>query len=120
MYDLKIPKDLTCGMAMTMEIIGGKWKPCLLYNISKGVHRPGQLHQLNPKASRQVLDQQLKELEQHGIIQKTIYHQLPPKVEYSLTEVGVSLIPLLDLMERWGSKITLESQPQRDTSFSAE
>jgi DNA-binding HxlR family transcriptional regulator len=104
MYELKIPKDLTCGMAMTMEIIGSKWKPCLLYNISKGVNRPGQLQQHNPQASRQVLNQQLKELEQHGIIQKTVYHQLPPKVEYFLTETGASLIPLLDLMEQWGSK----------------
>jgi DNA-binding HxlR family transcriptional regulator len=117
MYELKIPKDLTCGMAMTMEIIGSKWKPCLLYNISKGVNRPGQLQQHNPKASRQVLNQQLKELEQHGIIQKTIHHQLPPKVEYFLTEAGASLIPLLDLMEQWGSKALLKLQPYEDASM---
>jgi DNA-binding HxlR family transcriptional regulator len=108
MYDLKIPKDLTCGMAMTMEIIGSKWKPCLLFNILRGVNRPGLLQQHNAKASRQVLNQQLKELEMHGIIRKVVYHQLPPKVEYFLTETGISLIPMLELMEKWGSDYLAE------------
>jgi DNA-binding HxlR family transcriptional regulator len=103
MYENKIPKDLSCGMAMTMEIMGSKWKPCLLYNIHKGINRPGQLQQHNPKASRQVLNQQLKELEDHDIISRVVYPQLPPKVEYFLTDTGKSLIPILDAMEAWGS-----------------
>lgn len=112
MYTHKIPKDLDCGMAMTMEIIGNKWKPCLLYNIWQGVNRPGQLQQANPKASRQVLNQQLKELEAHGIIRKVVYAQLPPKVEYFLTELGESLIPVLDAMTAWGNQIIADVREQ--------
>lgn len=109
MYNHKIPKDLSCGMAMTMEIMGSKWKPCLLYNISRGINRPGQLQQYNPAASRQVLTQQLKELEEHGIIRKIVYPELPPKVEYFLTDTGKSLIPVLDAMEGWGSRYIMKA-----------
>ncbi|MBW8687492.1 winged helix-turn-helix transcriptional regulator [Chitinophaga rhizophila] len=108
MYTHKIPKDLTCGMAMTMEIIGSKWKPCLLYNIYNGINRPGQLQLYNPKASRQVLNQQLRELEEHGIILRVVYPELPPKVEYFLTETGKSLIPVLHAMEAWGANYRQE------------
>lgn len=110
MYERKIPKDLDCGMAMTMEIIGNKWKPCLLYGIYKGINRPGQLQQQNPKASRQVLNQQLKELEAHGIIRKVVYAQLPPKVEYFLTELGETLIPVLEAMTAWGNSFMVKEE----------
>ena len=102
MYERKIPKDLDCGMGMIMEIIGGKWKPCLIYNIWKGHKRPGELQKLNPKASRRVLYQQLKELEEHGIIERVVYPVLPPKVEYFLTDLGKSLLPVISLMDEWG------------------
>lgn len=108
MYEHKIPKDLSCGMAVTMDIIGSKWKPCLLYNIYKGINRPGQLQLYNPKASRQVLNQQLKELEEQGIILRVVYPELPPKLEYFLTDTGRTLIPLLDAMEAWGSQYAAE------------
>ncbi|WPV67980.1 helix-turn-helix domain-containing protein [Chitinophaga sp. LS1] len=110
MYERKIPKDLDCGMAMTMDIIGNKWKPCLLYSIYKGINRPGQLQQQNPKASRQVLNQQLKELEAHGIIRKVVYAQLPPKVEYFLTELGETLIPVLEAMTAWGNSFIVKEE----------
>jgi DNA-binding HxlR family transcriptional regulator len=113
MYKHKIPKDLSCGMTMIMEIIGSKWKPCLLYNIYKGINRPGQLQHHNPKASRQVLNQQLKELEDHKVIRRVVYPELPPKVEYFLTDTGRSLIPILDAMHLWGSQYikNLERSP---------
>jgi len=104
MSDRKIPKDLDCGMAMIMEIIGGKWKPCLIYNISRGFKRPGELQRLNPKASRRVLYQQLTELEKSGIIEKVIFPVLPPKVEYSLTGLGMSLLPVIKVMDDWGTQ----------------
>ncbi|MFC4209865.1 transcriptional regulator [Pedobacter petrophilus] len=100
----KIPKEIDCGMGMIMDIIGGKWKPCLLFNIWKGHRRPSELQRLNPRASRRVLNQQLTELEDHGIISKTIYPILPPKVEYFLTDLGSSLIPLIQSMDNWGSQ----------------
>ncbi|ASZ15063.1 helix-turn-helix transcriptional regulator [Chitinophaga pendula] len=104
MVERKIPKDLDCGMAMIMEIIGGKWKPCLIYNIWKGYNRPSQLQRLNPKASRRVLYQQLMELEEYGIVTRIIYPVAPPKVEYCLTELGNSLLPVINLMENWGTQ----------------
>ena len=104
MYERKIPKDLDCGMAMIMEIIGGKWKPCLIINISRGFRRPSALQRLNKKASRRVLNQQLKELEEFGVITRIVYAELPPKVEYFLTDLGNSLLPVLGTMEEWGSQ----------------
>jgi DNA-binding HxlR family transcriptional regulator len=102
MYEKKIPKTFACGMAIIMEIIGGKWKSYLVYLINKGVKRPSELQRAMPSASRRVLDLQLRELEFHGIIQRTIFHELPPKVEYSLTPFGTSLLPVVDAMDRWG------------------
>jgi DNA-binding HxlR family transcriptional regulator len=104
MYERKIPKDLTCGMGMTMEIIGGKWKPCLIFNINRGYRRPSQLQRLNPNATRRVLNQQLKELEEHGVVRRVVYAELPPKVEYFLTELGESLMPVIRTMDNWGSQ----------------
>jgi len=100
MYERKIPKELDCGMGVIMDIIGGKWKPCLIFNIMSGQYRPSQLQALNPLATRKVLNQQLKELQEHGVITKTI---LPPKVEYHLTELGESLLPVIKMMDQWGA-----------------
>lgn len=102
MYEKKIPKSFACGMAIIMEIIGGKWKSYLVYLINKGVKRPSELQRAMPSASRRVLDLQLRELEFHGIVQRTMFHELPPKVEYSLTAFGASLLPVVDAMDKWG------------------
>jgi DNA-binding HxlR family transcriptional regulator len=104
MYEKKIPKDLNCGIVVTMEIIGGKWKTCLINDINKGIKRPSELHRSHPEASLRVINQQLFELERNNIIEKKIYPVLPPKVEYSLTEIGKSLLPLIDLMLSWGNE----------------
>lgn len=66
------------------------------------VKRPSEIQRILPDATRRVLNVQLKELEDHGMIEKKIYHQLPPKVEYSLTEIGWSLMPIIDAMNLWG------------------
>ncbi|MDF2517408.1 MAG: transcriptional regulator, HxlR family [Sphingobacterium sp.] len=89
-------------MAVLMEIIGGKWKTYVLFLINSGIQRPSELQKAMPEANRRVLDLQLRELEFHGIIQRTIYAQLPLKVEYSLTELGCSLLPIIFEMDRWG------------------
>ncbi|WP_342328893.1 helix-turn-helix domain-containing protein [Pedobacter sp. FW305-3-2-15-E-R2A2] len=104
MYERKIPKTLDCGISVIMEVIGGKWKTCLIYNISNGLRRPGELQKHNPSASRRVLNQQLKELEEHKIVRRVIYAELPPRVEYFLTEFGESLLPVVRLMEKWGDE----------------
>jgi DNA-binding HxlR family transcriptional regulator len=102
MYEKKIPKDFSCGFSVLMEIIGGKWKSYLLFLIHSGVYRPSDLHRKVPMATRRVLNLQLKELEFHGIIGKKIYPELPPRVEYYLTDFGKSLLPVISAMDAWG------------------
>lgn len=103
MYEKKIPKDFSCGMAVMMEIIGGKWKSYLVFLISQGVRRPSDIQRAVPSATRRVLNLQLRELEFHGIIKRVIYPELPPKVEYYLTEFGTSILPVVEAMDNWGA-----------------
>jgi DNA-binding HxlR family transcriptional regulator len=119
MYERKIPKNLDCGMGMTMDIIGGKWKPCLILNISNGARRPSELQRLNPLASRRVLNVQLKELEEHGIIIRVVHAVLPPKVEYLLTDLGRSLLPVIEMMDEWGTQYLNDPQQLPDLKKSA-
>lgn len=102
MYEKKIPFDIDCGIKITMEVIGGKWKPCILQELNTGAKRPSELHRLFADASPRVINQQLKELELHGMIKKKIFAELPPRSEYSITEVGKTLIPIIEQLENWG------------------
>jgi len=102
MYERKIPLTIDCGLHLTKEVLNGKWKPALLNAISMEIKRPSEILRLLPGATRRVLNVQLKELEEHGMVAKKTYPQLPPKVEYSLTEIGWSLIPIIDAMNQWG------------------
>ncbi|WP_100074673.1 winged helix-turn-helix transcriptional regulator [Chryseobacterium camelliae] len=102
MYERKIPLTIDCGLHLTREVLNGKWKPALLNAISLDIKRPSEMLRMLPGATRRVLNVQLKELEDHGIIKKKTYPQLPPKVEYSLTEIGWSLMPIIDAMNAWG------------------
>ena len=102
MYERKLPLTIDCGPHLTKEVLNGKWKPALLHAISIGVQRPSEILRLLPGATRRVLNVQLKELEAHGMVEKKVYPQLPPKVEYSLTAIGWSLMPVIDAMNQWG------------------
>uniref|UniRef100_F4C6D7 Transcriptional regulator, HxlR family n=1 Tax=Sphingobacterium sp. (strain 21) TaxID=743722 RepID=F4C6D7_SPHS2 len=104
MYIPKIEKHYDCGIKVTMDIIGGKWKPCIINNIYKGIKRPSDLQRAIPYASRRSLNTQLSELIEHGVIQKKVYPVLPLKVEYELTEFGNCLLPLTLHMEQWGNE----------------
>ena len=75
MYEKKIPFDIDCGIRITMEVIGGKWKSCIIQELSRGAKRPSELHRLFEEASPRVINQQLKELEMHGVIQKKIRYR---------------------------------------------
>ena len=88
---------------LTKEVLHGKWKSTLLYFIARGVRRPSALQRSIPTATRRVLNLQLNELEAHGLLSKVIFPQLPPKVEYSLTSLGRSILPVIDSMEQWGN-----------------
>jgi DNA-binding HxlR family transcriptional regulator len=102
MYERKLPIELECGLHLFMEVISGKWKINLIWCIHGGIKRPGELHRRIPKASRRLLDTHLKQLVEQGIIAKTIFEQKPSKVEYELTDLGKTLIPVIEVTARWG------------------
>lgn len=103
MYERKIPLDLDCGVRITMSILGSKWKPCILDELRENSKRPSELHKVFHKATPRVLNQQLKELEEFGMVRKTIYAELPPRSEYFITDLGKSLLPIVDMMNVWGN-----------------
>ena len=91
-----------CPVTATMDVIGGKWKPVILYMIDHEVNRFGQLFQLIGGISKKMLTQQLRELEADGLIDRKVYEQLPAKVEYRLSQEGLTLRPILEVMCGWG------------------
>ena len=101
MYEKKIPLDINCGIKIAMEVIGGKWKSCIIYDLRNGPMRPSELFKLYPEANMRVMNQQMKELMDYKVVQKKIYAELPPHSEYSLTEVGKSLLPIVLQLEKW-------------------
>lgn len=95
---------LTCAVEVTLEVIGGRWKVLILRELLLGVKRFNELHRALSGITQKMLTQQLREMEEDGIIHREVYLQVPPKVEYSLTPVGASLKPILDAMHEWGIK----------------
>ena len=104
MYERKIPVDLDCPLRLTMSLIDSKWKSCILDELRYRSMRPSELHKALPEATPRVLDLQLKELVEDGLVEKTIYPELPPRSEYSITSLGMTLIPIIDAMLAWGEK----------------
>jgi DNA-binding HxlR family transcriptional regulator len=102
MYKRKNPIELNCGLDLVREVLYGKWKIHLLYFISEGVKRPGDLQRKIPRATRRVLNVQLKQLEQHGLVSRKIYAELPPRVEYKLTAFGRTVMPVIASLGKWG------------------
>jgi len=91
-----------CPVEATVDVIGGKWKPMIIYYLLDGKKRFSELQRKLPNVTQRMLTMQLRELEAAGIVHREVYKQIPPKVEYSLTELGMTLKPLLDLMLEWG------------------
>jgi DNA-binding HxlR family transcriptional regulator len=89
---------------VTLAIMGGKWKPLIIFALLSGTKRFSELRRTLPQATQQMLTMQLRELEQAGIVHRQVYAQVPPKVEYSLTDLGQSLEPVLRQMCRWGEE----------------
>lgn len=104
MYERKTLPNLNCGLDLIGEVLYGKWKIRLLWFIDQGHKRPSELQRKIPDASRRVLNMQLKELEEHELVSKIIYPVVPPKVEYSLTEFGKTLIPVIAAIGAWGDE----------------
>ncbi|MDE5623467.1 MAG: helix-turn-helix transcriptional regulator [Alistipes sp.] len=104
MYQRKIPVDLSCPLRLTMSLINSKWKSCILDELRHGPMRPSCLHRALPEAAPRVLDLQLRELAEDGLVVKTIFPELPPRSEYAITALGRSLLPIIDAMIAWGEQ----------------
>lgn len=94
--------EYQCSMELTLDLIGGKWKALILWHLGQNTLRFSELKKTLPKITQKMLTQQLRELEASGLIKRFIYTQIPPKVEYSLTPNGKSLLPILDTLCQWG------------------
>jgi DNA-binding HxlR family transcriptional regulator len=104
MYERKTIPNLNCGLDLVGEVLYGKWKIRLLWFINEGHKRPSELQRKIPDATRRVLNMQLKELEDHELVTKKIYPVVPPKVEYSLTGFGKTLIPVIAALGQWADE----------------
>jgi len=89
---------------LSLSIIGGKWKIPIIWGMKDGSQRYGELKRSLPKITHKMLTQQLRELEADEIINRKVYPEIPPKVEYSLTLLGKSVIPVIDLLREWGEE----------------
>ncbi|WP_164220002.1 helix-turn-helix domain-containing protein [Virgibacillus sp. YIM 98842] len=93
-----------CPVEITLDVIGGKWKGILLFHLIGGKKRFNEFQKLDPKITQRMLTLQLRELERDGLIHREVYKEVPPKVEYSLTEFGRTLEPIILLMQEWGKE----------------
>lgn len=93
-----------CPITATMEVIGGRWKPIILYNLTFGTRRFGELSVRIPTISRKVLTEQLKELANDGLVVRRQYEEMPPRVEYSLTDKSKSLTVVFEEIAKWGTE----------------
>lgn len=95
---------LGCPVEACTEVIGGKWKGKILFILFTGTLRFGELRKLLPDTTQRMLTMQLRELESDGVINRKVYAEVPPKVEYSISEAGKSLKPIIDSMWHWGNE----------------
>ena len=103
MNETKTAKDLpACPVETTLMLIGDKWKVLILRDLLPGTKRFGELKKSIGSVSQKVLTAQLRDMEENGLVSRKVYAEVPPKVEYSLTELGQSLKPILDSMWNWG------------------
>ncbi len=92
-----------CPVETTLMMIGDKWKVLIIRELLPGTKRFNEIHHSIDGVSQKVLTQKLREMESDGLLERKVYAEVPPKVEYSLTELGMTLKPILDSMERWGN-----------------
>lgn len=102
-----------CPVSATLKLIGGKWKPLILYFISVDVNRFGQLQRMMPGCSKRMMTAQLRELEDDGLVHREVFAEVPPKVIYTLTEKGESLRPLFSALSKWGIEHVLTPKALR-------
>jgi DNA-binding HxlR family transcriptional regulator len=102
--------EINCPVTATLQLIGGKWKPIIMYCLRSETRRFGEIGARIPTISRKVLTEQLKELEKDNLIIRKHFKEIPPRVEYSLTELGKSMAPVFFEIEKWGSEHILNKR----------
>ncbi|HJV77786.1 MAG TPA: helix-turn-helix domain-containing protein [Paludibacter sp.] len=103
----KVKEKTQCPVTATLQLIGGRWKTIILYTLTAGTKRFGEIAVRIPDISRKVLTEQLKELESDGLILREQFKEIPPRVEYSLTDLGKSLSSVFRELEIWGTENVL-------------
>ncbi|WP_315081803.1 helix-turn-helix domain-containing protein [uncultured Clostridium sp.] len=93
-----------CSFAKVQKIVSGKWNMLIIYLLNEKTHRFGELHRKLPEMTQATLSKQLKSLEGYGIVHRNVFNQIPPKVEYSLTEIGEKFLPVLDSLKKWSKE----------------
>lgn len=112
-------KQYNLGIEATLEILGGKWKALIVCQLMSGPKRTSELERLIPDISQKVLIQQLRELERDGIVGRKNYHQMPPRVEYHVTDYGKTANRIIDVMCSWGREnIRIRKSRGEDISLS--
>ena len=95
-------KTYTCPVEAAMDVVGGKYKAQIVYELISGTKRYNEIQKALPQATPRMLSKQLKELEEDGVINRVLYPVVPPKTEYSLTELGETLVPIVEALCKWG------------------
>jgi DNA-binding HxlR family transcriptional regulator len=109
----------SCGVDAVIDVVGGKWKAPILCALHERMHRFGQLRRALPGISEKVLAEQLRELEADGVVHRRVYDEVPPRVEYSLTEAGAALNELLIPLAEWGDRRLEELKISSDEQAAA-
>lgn len=98
-------KNYYCSLHLTMDMIGNKWKPLVLFHLLEGPQRSGVLQRTVPEISNKMFTQTVRELERDGLLERTVHPVVPPHVEYKLTALGRSLEPILNSLDDWGKDL---------------
>lgn len=103
----------SCNVERALTIVGAKWTLIVLHDLMDGPKRFGELQRLIPSASAKMLTERLRELEQHGLVTRTVFPEVPPRVEYALTEAGRTVWPIVRSLDRWGQELSTAGAARR-------
>ncbi len=104
-------RDYQCTLELAFDVVGGKWKPRILWWLGQGTLRFRELERQLPDTSRKVLVQQLRQLESDGLVRRTVHAQVPPRVDYALTDLARQLLPVLGALDAWAGRLVAAGRP---------